>query len=823
MSESTLIHSMRLEGFRAFLDPVTFDFSHKRCLAVFAPNGNGKSSIIDALEFMFSDDGSLERLGKRAVGNSAGFAALAHNLAEAKNVEPSVTLTTISGKECKVGARVATGSSRKIPDVAQDLKSLFVVSPLIRGYTLRSFVESHTPEERYSDVANWLQLGPLVNAQKSIRTLKTQLNAAANEHSARTRIERQLATEVELQIVDLRPANILNYLNRVVIAPLDETLIFDGITKGCEGYEELINRVTDEENRLGLAGLRQIRNAVSAIWDDAEGTEFRIVKGAIPEFTDAVSRMAVARCKEKAERKKAANTVFDTVWNAAAPLFEKDAQFPDKCPVCATPLVNTAAGSGEAIGEHIQKHLSELSSYSRAKREYDETKAQVTQSHARLKAALPVLAGLLRDQDSELKTAVDAFQSIILDWADQDVEAPKPLVELLNKLLDKVDDDIIKIESKQGDHTFAKAKAKIDRIFDLITERRFILRTEIELNKLNDGLTEQSRYISAQIRVKVQDLLNMLQAPMNEIYKAIQGPIAKPIRLELPPEADTNQQRLNLVIDFAENRKGVQPSGYLSDSQIHSIALALRLAAIKVFNTDAPIIALDDIVTSYDADHRRTIAGLIATGFDQHQIIITTHDERFYSFLKDQMQIRAWQFCRIIGFDPQRGPRIAEHKITDQMIEARWSGGMSAANEMRQSEEEWLLEIGRGFGVSLRIRPLERAYSYERSELASALASMLKEIKLVPALTPGVNNPFLDSLVRGTIENFGSHFQDAPYGDGSIGDEKARWEEFKVFHRQFTCLHCGHRKFKRHGGLKRPVCARETCEKQFEFAPIGKL
>ncbi|GAA0002266.1 hypothetical protein BRDID11002_22670 [Bradyrhizobium diazoefficiens] len=44
---------------------------------------------------------------------------------------------------------------------------------------------------------------------------------------------------------------------------------------------------------------------------------------------------------------------------------------------------------------------------------------------------------------------------------------------------------------------------------------------------------------------------------------------------------------------------------------------------------------------------------------------------------------------------------------------------------------------------------------------------------------PGVNNRFLDSLVKGEIENFGSHFQDGPYGDSSIGDEKARWEVFK--------------------------------------------
>ncbi|WP_342235645.1 hypothetical protein [Inquilinus sp. OTU3971] len=84
----------------------------------------------------------------------------------------------------------------------------------------------------------------------------------------------------------------------------------------------------------------------------------------------------------------------------------------------------------------------------------------------------------------------------------------------------------------------------------------------------------------------------------------------------------------------------------MSGSQIHSVALALRMAAIKQFNVGAPIIALDDIVTSYDGDHRRTIAGLIATMFGDCQILITTHDERFFNYLKDQLEAKAWHFTR---------------------------------------------------------------------------------------------------------------------------------------------------------------------------------
>jgi ribosomal protein L37AE/L43A len=116
---------------------------------------------------------------------------------------------------------------------------------------------------------------------------------------------------------------------------------------------------------------------------------------------------------------------------------------------------------------------------------------------------------------------------------------------------------------------------------------------------------------------------------------------------------------------------------------------------------------------------------------------------------------------------------------------------------------------------------VDRAYSYERSELALALATYLKAAGLAPPDVPGVSNRFLGSLQRGEIENFGSHFQEGPYGDGSIGDEKARWAEFKYFRDHFVCPTCKRTKFKRPTALKKPVCAHGGCEAQFAFPAVA--
>lgn len=820
MADATLFHSLTLEGFRAYLQPKTFDLSKKPCLAIFAPNGLGKSSVIDALEFLFSEHGTLERLGQRTLNNQAGPPALAHNGAQAAGIAPMVKFATITGKTTAEGSRTATGNLRPIHAAATAMKSGFVVSPIIRGYTLRTFVETHSPENRYSDVAGWLQLSPLVEVQKNLRLLRRDVKAAAESTTEQVRLAGLLRTETAQAVQAWDDATVLAFVNVSVIAPLDPELTLAALAAEDEGYIEVGNRVQAEEKRLGLAGLKQIRNSLIALWQKIlpeDGGDAKY-SGAIASFDKALSALADAKATEVVEREKAAGTVFRSVWKEAQKLFAVDATAPDSCPVCATVIGDTAAGSVAAIRDLLTTHLEDLQSYNDAKTALDNAETAASQAHNQLVARLPAMVEHLPDDDVDgFKTALMAYQAGAAGWPT--VEAPDSaavVAELETRLAD-LDHEIADIEAKQGEHTWVKVKASIDRLLKLQRDVALATRTTDQLTTLHEALVAQATLVSSKIREKVQSLLDTLQAPMNDIYKEIQGANAKPIRLELPGEDDTNQQRMQLVIDFADNRQSVAPGGYLSDSQIHSVALALRLAAIKKFNSAAPVIALDDVVTSYDADHRRAIGALLAKMFTDCQIILVTHDERFFNHLKDQLA-KDWQFTRIIGLDPAFGPRFADHKVTDEMIVDRWAKGESAANEMRQAEEEWLLGIARGFGVNVRIRQLEKAYSYERAELASAIGGFLGDLKLTPADVPGVNNRFITSLIKGDIENFGSHFQDAPYGNGSIGDEQTRWDEFKAFRQQFECV-CGRIKYQRPFGLNKPVCAHDKCETQFAFKP----
>lgn len=816
MSDLYKLTGLTLSGFRAYLAPRSFDFRKKQSLAIFAPNGKGKSSLVDGLEFIFSDDGTLERLGIRTTQNQAGHFALAHNMAQDSGIESFVEISVSLGKELEIGKRLATGQERSRPPIATALRDAFVVSPIIRGYELRRFVEERTAEGRYEDVARWLDLGPFVAVQQNLRELRRKTKAAAENKDALKQIDSQLAKKTGNALKAWDAAAIVGHIN-TLIAELDASLAAKAIDRTDPAFLTVADRAKAEAEQLGLASLRQIRSATIALIGDNSAATPKPQPQLIADFGAAVVTRDDADAAAEREKVAAANAVFEEVWRSAEPLFAEGAAAPEACPLCNTPLAETKAGSAEAIRTHLAKHRAELGAYAAARKAADAAKTALQTKRDSLLTGLKTLVSLLPEERTSTREALASYSAKVEAWENGAVPESAAIVADLLAYVGNLDAAINQIVSKQGESTYTKANAKIEEIIELAGERARTLRELDELGKLNAALNLQSKKVAAEIRKKVQAVLDTLQKPMNDIYAQIQRDAAIPVRFELPDEEDTAQQRLGLVVDFAVNRAGVPPSGYLSDSQIHSLALALRLAAIRRCNTRVPLIILDDIVTSYDADHRLAFTSLVAQEFSEFQVILVTHDERFFAFLKDHLGDQHWQYKRILQLTAD-GPRLSDDRVSDELIEERWAEGKSAANDMRQAEEEWLLTIGRDFGVDVKIRTVERAYSYERSELAEALGRFLGSRGLTPPAVPGVNNRFLASLQKGDIENFGSHFQDAQYGAGSIGDEKVRWEEFKFFRDAFVCGKCKKSRFKRPTGMAKPVCTTEKCETQFAFA-----
>jgi hypothetical protein len=436
-----------------------------------------------------------------------------------------------------------------------------------------------------------------------------------------------------------------------------------------------------------------------------------------------------------------------------------------------------------------------------------------------LKSALAECAAAFKGIDGEISEACDDAVVAFEKWHVGDATPEtNELVALMTTASSVLRSQIQAVQDEQSEQLPAKALAAFEILVEVFAELENDRLQREQLSAIAGELNKQAAFIGAQIRAHIMQLLDELRNGTNDIYKAIQGDGAATVRLDLPKESDKIQNRLGIVIDFAENRKGVAPSGYLSDSQLHSVALAVRLAAVRRFNPGMPLLVLDDISTSYDADYRRHLVTALKTWMGDCQLVVLTHDQRFFTYLREMLPSAEWGFKQINALDPGYGPRMATHLVKDEEVEQAWAEGKSAANLMRQIEDETLLRWAQDFEVDVRIRKTNKPFDYGRAELANAIARYFREVGLKPPMVQGVFNPFLDSLRDGNVENFGSHFQDGPWGDGSAGDEKVRWVEFKAFRSALRCPSCNGTRFKRPHPQRYAVCAKARCETQLRFA-----
>lgn len=810
------LQAIRVQGFRAYLAEQVFDLRPGKSLAVFAPNAKGKSSLVDAIEVFFSETGSLLKLGAKKSDTKAGPEALEHVLAEKKKITPTIQLVFRDPPAAELTAERPVRRPPAIrPQLATDILTGCKHDFVIRGHELRSFVEVQTPEERYVEVSKWFGLTPLVTSQKNLRTLRRKVTEMANDQQVLQARVSDISKATAGAVTGQSEPDILKWVNGELLPALDKTITLTSLREDDPGSLRIKELKKAEDDALGVTALDQLLTALKTVVEEKDG----VATGRALDFKVACDSLEASKQSEIKERAAAEKSVFAQVWDEAYKVLTDSTLDFDECPVCYTAFDKTKQGARGAVAASVGANLALLRAYKDAESTLATSRKAALEAHIRLTTATQSLAGLLKAgrYTSEL-TAIQPYFTALENWKTDDAQPDDAAaMAVLRGLITNVADRAEAIRQRQGEATYAGAVVKLSELRRIANSIRQARLEREELLRISESLEETAQRIDEHISTHVANLLGGLRDEINKVFAKIQGPSGAAITVGLePPDPEAKGKlKLGLVIDFADNRKGVNPSGYLSDSQVHTIALSLRLAAIKLFNPSFPFVVLDDIVTSYDAEHRKALVSMMAEDFAGFQFILVTHDDRFFRYLKDHMPAAQWTFRQITCIEAGFGPRYMDHKVADEVIDSKLAKGEHAANDIRQAEEEWLLGKAREFGISLRIRDVDKPYSYDRGEVAEGIMAFLKKIKVETPILAGFGNPLWSSLQAGEVENFGSHFQDNPNASGSIGDEKKRWEEFKEFRGLFRCS-CGSVRFKRPKiGVTKPLCYK--CEAPFAF------
>ena len=810
MTEPITLEKITLSGFRAYLEPKDFtlcDDDGPLNLAVFAPNGKGKSSLVDSLEYYFDKDGTLEILGRNSTGTRGGINALRNVDADKYGKDTYVHVWFKQGGETFDDSRPIfaplTKSARRVIDLTK-------VPFVIRGHKLRWFVNGEKQVDRYKELVTWLDLDPLFDVQENLRILKRRMADMVADTSDVDERTQDITHVTSGSVSSYDEQAILDWLNGNVLAALDESLQLVSLSDGDPAFLELKRREEAEQKRSGLGVLSSLLAAIDDL-HKPPGTPQETSAGRIPSFEAAVSKFKDATANAETAQAATSGSEFSNVWQSAKLLLERKTEL-GKCPVCDTEFASSRLGTRENVYANLLTNIATLKQYIEAEAARKNAEDDLIRIKRELEEALKLIFHMFGSEYQH--GAVDDYRETLKSWkVGEGDPSSMSAADELARLRSTVNADITSIERQQGEHTYDGALTKVRSLLYTKAEMERIRRTKAAQAAIQESLRRQANAVDGAIVKHIRNLLEALQSETSVLYKRIQGRYARvpQIHIKLADEGSANQRSAQLLIDFADNRRGVAPGGFLSDSQIHTLALALRLAAIRIFNSGVKIIALDDIVTSYDVDRRKNIAAVLGAYFGDFQVIIVTHDEAFFETLHGQLQQDRWQFKRIKELRDGIGPIFNDHKTKDERVDAKLANGEDAGNDMRIIEEEWLTRICYEFRTPTDFH----REKHTNSMLAASLGKFLKKKNLEPPKVPGNANPFILSLQASTTENLSSHFNDNAYKSASIGDMQYRWDEFKYFRSLFVCPECNRSRFVRPHGFPKPVCTK--CRTEFSF------
>ena len=247
---------------------------------------------------------------------------------------------------------------------------------------------------------------------------------------------------------------------------------------------------------------------------------------------------------------------------------------------------------------------------------------------------------------------------------------------------------------------------------------------------------------------------------------------------------------LELAVDF-HGSKQRPPHGVLSESHLNSLAIALFLAMAQTFNQKLRFLVLDDVINSFDLEHRGELAALLAEKFDDWQLVVLTHDRQFFDHLARRAP--SWKRLEITSWNYEHGPRMTSYRSTGILGEAQErlaQGDVSgAATKARRALEELLQEICEALAATLPFRRGTRNDQREIGELMKGVRRGVKEHAkgMLKELEPLLKN--LEADVQATL-NVEAH---ASRGRSATAEVESSLRRLEQLDRIWSCPDCGTR------------------------------
>ncbi|HSF18908.1 MAG TPA: AAA family ATPase [Vicinamibacteria bacterium] len=731
------LHRLVMRAFRGVPGEMTVDFGKGESLAVYGDNGTGKSTIADALEWYFT--GEIELLSHE--GRQHAIRHLGGN-----DAATSVEIAT-SGE---LGGRVEFPDARSSDTVALAGRETF----LLRGRTLADFINK-TKTEKWKALVDILGLADIEGLRQDLQKARNELRklAKAAEEDVRT-ARRALGGEG---------------------AALSEEAVLEQIQGFCANLGIQKPRLLDDVVDPGW-----VRDAVGNLVApspgnrESLGAEIRALER--PHWDKAV----LEHWKSLVEGERAAELPRVSLLREAKTLLET-AGSDGSCPLCGQKIDITELSSRIAsvlatlleTSRELEDGAEKMKALVDRLALAEQRRSAIRQQAAKLSLGLPALPASPQSALSEAiearrapdVAAVESYLQALARWDEEAHTAgggstPSTTREQQLVLLATLCEHVKLWRASEARARLAIAASSLaDRVFDAYQDRQ---------------------------KQDLSELLQKISRRVAEIYAGLHpGENLSSVGIE-----PWTAKGVELAIDFYGTRQR-PPHGVLSESHLNSLAIALFLAMAETFNEKLGFLVLDDVINSFDLEHRGQLAEMLARDFSSWQLILLTHDHQFFE--QTVRRAPSWKRLELTSWSYGEGPRTSAYDPSSILGAARSrleaGDANGAATKARRALEEQLQEVCQALRARL---PFRRGAANDRRELGELFAGVRRALK--DTAKPFLNE--LDGLLRGleadvqATLNVEAHASGTRSGASEVAAALARIEELD---RKWSCPHCSTR------------------------------
>ena len=576
---SRAIQRLTLRSFRGATQPVEIAFEpNKPLVVIFGENGCGKSSLIDAIDFIANRSyGSL--MHRSVDGQRHPFlASLGHELDDIE-----IGLQTMEG-----GAWVAKLSNRQASVQRTSNTGKLPVVHVLRRAEILNIVEAK-PAERYKELGRLIDVSSYEKSEAALREALRNAEEALERAAARAE---QASSSLEKHWqAEGSPGS-----NAEVWAQMksqENVVDLQGREATLKAVKQAISEVRSKRIEYGRA-IKHVRTATRTL----RGVQDEQKHLPSLEGADAVALVALLR--------KATPIVAE----------EKDVT---ACPLCLRPI------PGEELRKSIEDRLSKLDDY--------------VQLADRLSKAEKIVDSKIAVRDSTVSSLLRALSKLIEAADEAQAELTYEEKALLTSLQDEFNTDLGEV-TKEAIRVGRRLSTMLSSLNDVLVTVSADLAKHNAIRVQHKALVDAKKAGShqEQLVARLKQAHGIVESArktfVNSVLESI-GDECKALYARIHPEESLGSPRLSMH----ENRPGsvelegvfedqidIPPQGYYSESHLDTLGFCVWLAIAKRGTSKNTILLIDDVFTSVDAQHISRIVALISDVAKEFaQVIVATH------------------------------------------------------------------------------------------------------------------------------------------------------------------------------------------------------